>query len=136
MNIDDLREEFKQYDGPEDMAAFGQLTDVDPERGSATLVHLYRRDRSNPVRFDDATKDDVIKLQQKTVRVAGHGWWDEDDNWVMIAIEQVEYPAFGNRYVRGPVNWAEVPRARVPFTEEESKEFDELLYRLRHPGAP
>ena len=135
MNIDDLREEFKQYDGPEDMAAFGQLTDVDPERGSATLVDHYMRHWTSPVRFDDATKEDVIKLQHKTVMVIGQGWWDEDDNWVIIAIEKLEYPAFDNPD-RGPVNWADVPRARVPFTEEESKEFDELLYRLRHPGAP
>ena len=40
MNIDDMREEFKQYCGPEEMVSFGQLTDVDPEKGSATLVHL------------------------------------------------------------------------------------------------
>ena len=135
MNIDDMREEFKQYDGPEEMFSYGRLTDVDPEKGSATLIQFYRPDRIRPVRFGDAAKEDVIKLQHKTVNVVGQGWWDEDDNLVMIAIEEVVHPAFGNPE-RKPFDPATVPRAKVPFTEAESKEFDELIYGLRHPGAP
>ena len=135
MNIDDMREEFKQYDGPEEMFSYGRLTDVDPEKGSATLVGFVNQDHRTPVRFDDTMKEDVIKLKHKFVKVRGQGWCDGDDDWIIIVVEGLEYPVFNNPN-RKPFNWSDLPRARVPFTEEESKEFDELLYRLRHPGAP
>ena len=91
MTADDVRKGFKHLGEPETAIAYGRLIDVDAERGCATL-DVYPNERI-PLRFDDSMKDETLKLNQKYVKVNGHGWYDDDDNCVAVVIEKLEYPA-------------------------------------------
>ena len=90
MTIHEVQEEFKHLGKPEPMFTYGRLTEVDPEQGSATLNSYH--DRQVPLRFDSGVAKDVVKLARKFVGVRGMGWYDDNDDWVVIVIEELEYP--------------------------------------------
>ena len=94
MTTNEALEEFKHLGEPEWAFISGRLIDVDPEKGRATLsiFGLYK-DRRIPLRFDDALKEDAIKLNQKSVEITGQGWINDDDTeWVAIIVEEVAPP--------------------------------------------
>ena len=91
MNAHDIDSQFQHLGEPEPALMHGRLVDVDPEMGSAMLsIHP---DRRIPLRFGAALEKVVYKLNRKLVSVKGHGWFDEDDMWVVVVIEDLEYPA-------------------------------------------
>ena len=91
MNVHDSDVQFKHLGEPEPALLHGRLVDVDAERGRAALS-IYP-DRRIPLRFGAAVEESVHKLKRKFVKVKGHGWFDEEDMWVVVVIDDLEYPA-------------------------------------------
>ena len=79
--------EFKHLGEPEPALVHGRLVEVDPGRGAAILSgHL---DSLVRLRYAPSLEREVLKLAKRTVKVSGHGWFDEADQWIAVVIEDI-----------------------------------------------
>lgn len=91
MTIPDKSKEFRHLGEPEPALVRGRLVDVDAKNGTAILSAYV--DSRIPLRFDASQEVEMLKLEQKFVKVKGHGWFNKDDQWIIVVIEDIEHPA-------------------------------------------
>ena len=140
MTADDIRKEFKHLGEPEPAITYGRLVDVDPETGCATL-DVYQDDRI-PLRFDDSMKSEALRLNGKSVKVKGHGWYDDHDNCVAVVIEELEYPAAKpfdlDKFLNDPNPKLFDPDTvpKLEMSDEEWDAFEDALWDARGKARP
>ena len=92
MTFPNKHSEFQHLGKPEPALIHGRLVDVDPESGTAVLsAYMYIESRI-PLRFDASLEMEVLKLERKFVKVKGHGWFDEQDQWIVVVVEGIDFP--------------------------------------------
>ena len=68
----------------------GRLVDVDTKKGTAILTAYV--DSRIPLRFDASLEGEMLKLERKFVKVIGYGWFNKDDRWVAVVVEEIAPP--------------------------------------------
>ena len=79
--------EFQSLGKPEGALIHGRLVDVDAKKGTA-LLSAYL-DSLIPLRFDASLESEMLRLERKFVKIKGHGWFDDDDRWIAVVVEEI-----------------------------------------------
>ena len=87
MTYQDKSNEFQCLGESEPALIHGRLEDVDAKKGTA-IVTAYMDSRI-PLRFDAPLEGEMLELEGKFVKVKGHGWFDDDDEWLYIQVEEI-----------------------------------------------
>ncbi len=83
--------EFEHLGEPEPALALGRLIGVDTKLGTATLDNFMGR--QTPLRFDPSLAQEMLRLEDKHVKVRGKGWINESDsNWIVVIVEEIIRP--------------------------------------------
>ena len=82
--------EFEHLGEPEPALALGRLIDVNTKLGTATLDNFMGR--QTPLRFEPSLAQEMLRLEDKHVKVRGKGWINESDRWIVIIVEEVIRP--------------------------------------------
>ena len=82
--------EFPDLGKPEPALLHGRLVDVDVKRGTA-ILSAYVESRI-PLRFDASLEKEMLQLEQKFVKAKGHGWFNDQDRWVAVVVEEIAPP--------------------------------------------
>ncbi len=90
MTFPDQHSEYQHLGMAEPALIHGRLVEVDPENGTAVLS-AYTGSRV-PLRFNASLGKEVLKLERKFVEVKGHGWFDQEDKWIVVVIENIDHP--------------------------------------------
>ena len=90
MTYQDKSNEFQCLGESEPALIHGRLEDVDAKKGTA-IVTAYMDSRI-PLRFDAPLEGEMLKLEGKFVKVKGHGWFDDDDEWIAVVVEEIGPP--------------------------------------------
>lgn len=90
MTESDKQREILQRGELEPALMHGWLVEVDPEGGTAVLSGY--RDCRVRLRLTADKVGDALKLKQKFVKVTGHGWIDENDQWIVVVVEEIGPP--------------------------------------------
>ena len=90
MTASDQHREISSLGEPEPALMYGRLVDVDPAAGTAVLRDYP--DCRVPLRLSAAQVGEALKLRQKFVRVAGQGWFDENDQWIVVVVDEISPP--------------------------------------------
>ncbi len=129
------RSEFQRLGEPEPALIHGRLVDVDPKKGTAVLSAYI--DSRVPLRFDASLEKEMLKLEQKFVKVTGHGWFNEEDQWIAVVIEDIDRPANKpfdlDEFLNDPNPKIFDPRMSPPMvmSDEEWEAFDRALRESR-----
>lgn len=87
MTESDQHQETPQPGEPEPALMYGRLVDVDPEAGTAVLN--ADMDWRVPLRLSAAGVEAALNLKRKFVKVAGQGWLDENDRWIVVDVDEI-----------------------------------------------
>ena len=117
--------EFEHLGEPEPALALGRLIDVDTKLGTATLDNFMGR--QTPLRFDPSLAQEMLRLEDKHVKVRGKGWINESDRWIVIIVEEIIRPVAKpfdmDEFLNDPnpkiFDPDKVIRAREPFDVDE-----------------
>jgi hypothetical protein len=90
MTIPNKPNKYGHRDGPEPALIYGRLHDVNPEMGTA-ILHAYLNSRV-PLSFEAPLKNEMLRLETKFVKVRGHGWINDEDEWVVINVKEITIP--------------------------------------------
>ena len=90
MTENDPHKEIPQLGEPEPALMYGRLVDVDPEAGTAVL-NAYM-DFRVPLRLSGTRIEAALNLKQKFVKVTGQGWFDENDQWLAVDVDEICLP--------------------------------------------
>ena len=90
MTIPNKPNKYGHRDGPEPALIYGRLHDVNPEMGTA-ILHAYLNSRV-PLSFEAPLKNEMLRLETKFVKVRGHGWFDDDGQWIAVVVEEIAPP--------------------------------------------
>ena len=90
MTESDQHGEMPQLGEPEPALMYGRLVDVDPEAGTAVLRDYP--DCRVPLRLSPAQVEAALNLKQKFVKVTGQGWFDENDQWIVVDVDEIGPP--------------------------------------------
>ena len=82
--------EFEHLGEPEPALALGRLIDVETKLGTATLDNFMGR--QTPLRFEPSLAQEMLRLEDKHVKVRGKGWINESDRWIVIIVEELIRP--------------------------------------------
>ena len=124
--------EYQHLGEPEPALIQGQLKDVNPDLGTAEL-HAYVKSRV-PLCFDASMKDKMLRLETKFVKVRGHGWISDEDEWIVINVEEITIPRTRTiEEIRNDPNPKifdpnTIPRASEPFDVDD---FLRVIYEGR-----
>ena len=131
MIADNLRREFEHLGDPEPALMHGQLIGVDSQRGSA-ILNIYPNWRI-ALRFPASLEDRVHDLNRRFVKIRGYGWFDDDDNWVVVVIDELEYPEMTPSVLDDPnpkiFRLLDVPPMAMP--DEMWRAFDNAISESR-----
>ena len=90
MTTPNATNEYGHRDEPEPALIHGRLVDVDTGKGTAILSAYI--DSRIPLRFDASLEKEMLNLEQKFVKVKGHGWFDDDGQWIAVVVEEIAPP--------------------------------------------
>ena len=91
MTIPDQPNALPDLGKPEPALLHGRLVDVDVKRGTA-ILNAYVDSRI-PLRFDASLEQEMLQLEQKFVNAKGHGWFNDQDRWIAVVVEEISRPA-------------------------------------------
>ncbi len=82
--------EFRHLGEPEPALIHGRLVEVDTQKGTAILSAYL--DSRIPLRFDGSLEKEMLMLEKKFVKAKGHGWFNDEDRWIVVFVEEIAPP--------------------------------------------
>ena len=125
MAIPKKQTEYERPGEPEPALIQGRLKFVNLRSGTAGLDAFSKK--AVPLRFDSSLGREMLRLESKLVKVKGHGWISDEDEWIVINVEEITDPSSEMRTTEEILNDPNpklfdsdtVPRASEHFDVEE-----------------